>query len=155
MQPQDNEKLARHIYDCFNNHDLQKGMSVVSDDVRWREMSTGTTMNGKEEYLNYDKAWLRAFPDGKIDIQTLATSGEFVIVEFLGRGTHNGPLTTPQGEISPTGKKVELSLCDVLRFRDGKLVEGHTYYDRLSLMQQVGVQASAARSRPQDIGQAA
>ena len=48
-------------------------------------------------------------------------------------------LKGPKGDIQPTGKRGELHLCEVFRVRGGKIVEGRSYFDRLSLLEQLGV----------------
>jgi len=37
------------------------------------------------------------------------------------------------------GRSVEFRLCEVYQFRDGKVVSGHTHFDSLGLMAQLGV----------------
>jgi predicted ester cyclase len=64
------------------------------------------------------------------------------VTEFIGRGTHNGPLVSAAGEVPPTGRSVEFRLCEVYEFRDGKIVSGHTHFDSLGLMAQLGVVVS-------------
>lgn len=137
MQTNEKEQVARNIYECFNEHNLDKMTNFMSDQLQWFDMSTGLVMKGKSSYRQYDENWLKGFPDGKITIKNLLVAGECVIVEFVGKGTHTGTLNTQQGDIPPSGKTVELPFCDVLLIRDGKVIEGHSYYDRMSLIEQV------------------
>jgi carboxymethylenebutenolidase len=41
--------------------------------------------------------------------------------------------------IAPTGKRVEIPLVAVVRFRDGKLAHEHIYWDQASVLVQVGL----------------
>ena len=66
-------------------------------------------------------------------------AGDAIIVEGRFVGTHTGPLAGPDGEIEPTGARVNLRFADVSRVRDGKIVSYHTYYDQLGLLTQLGV----------------
>jgi ketosteroid isomerase-like protein len=50
-----------------------------------------------------------------------------------------GPLSTPEGEVEPTGSSVDLRFADVSLARDGKIVSYHTYYDQLGLLTQLGL----------------
>ena len=61
------------------------------------------------------------------------------VVEFVNRGTHTGPLQTSLGTIAPTGRKVKVRYCSVMRVDDGKVVEGRDYYDSASIMRQLGL----------------
>jgi predicted ester cyclase len=76
-----------------------------------------------------------------ITIDNLIASGDVVVVEFTGRGTHTGPLVTSMGEIPATGRSLTLKLCDVVEFKDGKVASQRTYFDTGSMMAQLGLGA--------------
>jgi predicted ester cyclase len=50
------------------------------------------------------------------------------------RGTHRGPFMG----LAPTGKTFAITVIDVCRFENGKIVEHWGVPDRLALMQQLG-----------------
>lgn len=41
--------------------------------------------------------------------------------------------------IAPTGKRVEVPLVAIVRFRDGKLAHEHIYWDQASVLVQLGL----------------
>jgi carboxymethylenebutenolidase len=41
--------------------------------------------------------------------------------------------------IPPTGRRVEVALVVIVRFRDGKLAHEHIYWDQASVLVQVGL----------------
>jgi predicted ester cyclase len=83
--------------------------------------------------------WAGGFPDGKVTIDKVCESDDMVCIEYTGRGTHTGTLATPMGSFEPSGKKVELKLCDCWTFAsDGSAKEVRTYFDSTSLMTQIG-----------------
>jgi len=41
--------------------------------------------------------------------------------------------------IAPTGKRVEIPLVAIVRFRDGKLTHEHIYWDQASVLVQIGL----------------
>ena len=41
--------------------------------------------------------------------------------------------------IAPTGKRVEVPVVAIIRFRDGKLAHEHIYWDQASVMVQLGL----------------
>jgi predicted ester cyclase len=51
----------------------------------------------------YNDMWAQGFPDGKVTIDRVIASGDHVVVEFTGRGTHTGTLATSIEEIPATG----------------------------------------------------
>lgn len=66
-------------------------------------------------------------------------NGDSVVVELTGRGTQTGTLVTPMGDIPPTERPVELSLCDVYEIRNGKVRSSRSYFDSASLLGRLGV----------------
>jgi predicted ester cyclase len=88
-----------------------------------------------------------AFPDFSLTIEDIISDGDKVWVRLTGRGTHTGsfgPLP-PTGKIlEPTGKKFEITVIDIGRFKDGKLVEHWGVPDRIAMIDQLSSKPSPA-----------
>ena len=136
---QDNSQIAKSLYDLFNSRDFSKAKSLISELAVWSDISADVKYRGQQCFQHYAQNWLIAFPDGKVTIKNLINAGEFVVIEVVGAGTHTGPLSNSSGTIAPTGKKVQMNLCDVLRFQNGQLIDAHTYYDIATLLRQLSV----------------
>lgn len=55
-------------------------------------------------------------------------------------GTFRGPMTGSDGkEIPPTGKKFKVEFCTVAHWKNGEIVEEKLFYDKISMMQQIGL----------------
>jgi len=130
--------IGRTIADVYNSRDFDRLDGVIAPDAEYRNVATGEVFRGAEGVKRYQRNWAAAFPESRVEIRNFAACGETVTVEFVGRGRHTGPMNTPQGTIEPTGKDVELALCDVLSVRGGRITGGRTYYDVASLMRQLG-----------------
>ena len=79
--------------------------------------------------------FLDAFPDCQFTIDDMIAEGDQVVTKKTFRGTH----TAEFAGIPPTGNKVELQFVDIMRVRDGRIVEHWLSMDQLSFMQQLGV----------------
>ena len=79
--------------------------------------------------------FLTAFPDSQVTINDMIAEGDRVATKKTFTGTHTGDL----GEIGATGKRVSIQYVDILRLRDGQIIEHWLSMDQLSLMQQLGV----------------
>lgn len=143
---QDNASIARRTYDSWNARDFDYGAEATADDAEIAVMGSGESLRGPDGSRQYSTMWADAFPDGRVTIDRLIAAGDTVVVEFTGRGTHTGTLTTPMGGIPATGRSVTLQLCDVLAFREGKIVSQHTYFDSASLLAQLGVMPTATQA---------
>jgi hypothetical protein len=75
-------------------------------------------------------------------------SGDTVVVEFIGRGTHKGDLMG----IAPTGRSMNIPVCDVMELRDGKIYREREYMDMATLMVQLGVMPRGLQPRSRGRG---
>ena len=78
---------------------------------------------------------MKAFPDSQVTIDDMIAEGDQVVTKKTFSGTHTGDFVG----IPATGKRVTLQFVDIMRLRDGKIVEHWNCLDQLSLMQQLGV----------------
>lgn len=139
MATKDNGSIVRENYEAFNRRDLDAAASACSDDMKWQNVSFGQTYRGPQGMKDYLNNWLKGFPDARVEIVNLVESGEWVTCELVGRGTHNGTLNGPAGPIPPTGKSVEVRMCEVHRLRGGKVIDGRSYFDSTTMMRQLGL----------------
>jgi steroid delta-isomerase-like uncharacterized protein len=79
--------------------------------------------------------FLNAFPDCHFTIDDMIAEGDRVVTKKTFTGTHTGEFAG----IPPTGNAITLQFVDIMRVRDGKIVEHWNCIDQLSFMQQLGV----------------
>jgi len=139
--------IARALYDCMNKRDLDRAASLVADDCEYVEIGLGQTYRGPAGFRENLLGWLRAFPDAQLEVSNVIANGDVVAVEYVARGTHSGPLFGPDGEIAPTGRRVEMSFCDVLNVRNEKIARGRSYYDIGSMLRQIGATPSRGAAK--------
>jgi steroid delta-isomerase-like uncharacterized protein len=85
-------------------------------------------------------AFVSAFPDSRWTIDDMIAEGDRVATKKTFTGTHTGEFNG----IPPTGNPVTLQYVDILRLRDGRIIEHWLSLDQLSFMQQLGVIPSEA-----------
>jgi predicted ester cyclase len=80
-------------------------------------------------------AFLRgAFPDMKLTIEEIIASGDKTWARITAHGTHLGPFMG----VAPTGKSFAITVMDVCRFENGRIVEHWGVADQLAVMAQIG-----------------
>ena len=140
MSTQENAAIARAVYEAFNDHDLERAGALAAEDMEFVDVPSGRALRGPEGFVDGMRAWIAACSDASVEIvEMIAGEGGSVTTEFVGRGTHDGPLVTPGGEIPPTGRSLELRYCEVYRMRDGKIASARLYYDAATLLGQLGL----------------
>ena len=139
---------TRELFDkatgAFNSHDRDAMAALTADDAVSFGPG-GMRAEGKAGVLDFNFTWLDAFPDAHVEIDRTYIDGDVAIEEGVFTGTHTGVFRTPMGDIPATGKSVRGEYIGVNEFRDGKLVRQLLLFDRLQLMEQLGlVPATAA-----------
>ena len=124
--------------ETFNAHDVEGFAEVLADDVAFRAPG-GMRGQGRPACVEFYGGWLAAFPDGQVEVQGVHIIDDVAVEEGTFTGTHSGILRTSTGEIPPTGRKVGLRYIQVLRFRDGRHASFHLIYDRLLMLEHLGL----------------
>ena len=142
----DNAALARRVHDAWNERSIDEIVGMATPDAVITIVGSDATFTGADGIRAYNEMWSGGFPDGQVTVDRVIESGDTVVVEFTGRGTHTGTLTTSMGSIPATGRSLTLQLCDVMEFQDGKLKSQRTYFDTGSMMAQLGLAPEQAAS---------
>jgi ketosteroid isomerase-like protein len=106
-------------------------------------------LEGSAAIADYLMAFPRAFPDASWELGAQYESGDTAIDEGYLVGTHTGVLSTPDGEVAPTGRKVRLRECDIVTVADGVGVSHRFYYDQVDFMSQLGLMVTDTGAVPQ------
>ncbi len=103
----------------------------------------GVHAQGREQISAFERAFWEAFPDVQVRIQRQIADGGLVAGEGILTGTHTGVLRTPQGDVPPTGRRVELPYMRIMEVDAGEAVSEHLYFDQLALLGQLGLAPGA------------
>ena len=145
----DNATLARSLYEAWNERNFDEMAEATAPDGTITIIGSGDTFEGPEGSRKFGTMWADGFPDGMVTVDRVIASGDHVVVEYTGRGTHTGTLSTGMGDLPATGRSMTIQLCDVLEFKDGKVLSQRTYFDTGSMMAQLGLGAGQAASTQQ------
>ena len=77
----------------------------------------------------------RAFSDFRLDIEDIAVDGDLAWARNVATGTNDGSFMGHP----PTGKPMRIDVIDVVRVRDGRIVEHWGVPDRLGVLRQLGL----------------
>jgi len=122
----------------FNAHDLDGFAEVLADDVVFKAPG-GMHGEGKAACAAFFGSWIAAFPDARVEVHAVHIVDDVVVEEGTFMGTQNGVLYGPMGDVPPTGRSIEVDYVHVLRYRDGKHVSLDLMFDRLMMLEQLGL----------------
>jgi steroid delta-isomerase-like uncharacterized protein len=130
---------TERIVRIFHESDPERGVSVIAEDCRFEDVARGELQIGPDGYREDYHRWREAFSDGEVKVTNVVVQDSWAVVEFLNRGTHTGPLHSSLGTFPPSGRRMEVRYCSVMRVADGMVVEGRDYYDASSIARQLGL----------------
>jgi len=132
--------------DTFNAHDIDGFTSVLADDVTYSAPG-GMSGRGKAACAQFFARWWDAFPDAHVDVHAVHVVGDTAVEEGTFTGTHHGTLHGPSGDIPATGRRTAVDYIHVLRYRDGLHVSFNLVFDRLQMLEQLGLIPGPAPAR--------
>ena len=143
--PRDPETIARQlIEEGFNQGNLDVCDELAADDlVEHQDFGPGHAL-GPEGVKAVISSLRRGFPDFHLEIEDIAVDGDKVWLRMAGSGTNDGSFMGNP----PTGRRMRTDVFDLIRVRDGKIVEHWGVPDRLGTLFQLGL-AQPPGSRPQ------
>jgi ketosteroid isomerase-like protein len=124
--------------DTFNAHDVDGFAEVLADDVTFTAPG-GMRGAGRQACAEFFAGWFRAFPDAHVEVHRLHILDDLAVEEGTFTGTHDGVLQAPAGDVPPTGRPVSLDYIQVLRFRNGEHISFNLMFDRLLMLEQLGL----------------
>jgi len=133
-------KLARKQVEAFNSGDWEQMRAMLASDSRYDELGTERKIEGPEKIVELFKGWKTAFPDAVGTVTSAVASGNMAALEVTWKGTHTGPLGTPEGTIPASGKRQETPAAFFLTFEGDKIKESRHYFDSMTLLKQIGAQ---------------
>jgi steroid delta-isomerase-like uncharacterized protein len=119
-----------------NHHDLEGIMGTFGAAARYDDEPWDLHYSGRDEVRIFYKELLHALPELQIDVLRNHASDAAVVLEVIIRGRHLGPWRG----LPATGARIEFPLCGIFTFDDDDRLAGERiYYDRATLLRQLGV----------------
>ena len=138
-----NKTAVRRLFDeLWNKGTLQVADEIFAPTYQHHDASTPDLGKGPEGEKKRVNLYRNAFHDLRLNIEGLFAEGETVVARWSCRGVHKGELNG----IAPTGKQFAITGVTIVRFSNGKIVEGFVNWDALGLMRQIGVVPEPVKS---------
>jgi steroid delta-isomerase-like uncharacterized protein len=90
---------------------------------------------GRDSFRALAEHWRTAFPDIRLDVESVVAEGDVVALAWRGTGTHLGELLG----IPATGRPGSISGISITKVVDGRVVERWGDSDDLGLLRTLGV----------------
>ena len=135
-----------HVHFEFASRDTEDTLATMVDDAHVNHIPVMTGGVGKAELHEfYSQHFIPKMPpDTEMTPISRTIDNHQVVDEMVFKFTHTITMDWMLPGIAPTGKRVEVPLVAVIRFRDGKLAHEHIYWDQASVLVQLGLLDASA-----------
>ena len=135
--------IAKGQITAYNQKDWTAVTAILDSRCVYDEVGTDRRIQGIDDVITAWRGWATALPDSNATFDRVSSSGNTVTLELTWRGTQNGPLQTPGGQLPPSGRKMDLRACQVVEVADGKVQAIRHYFDMATLLRQLGAFSAA------------
>jgi len=130
-----------HVQHEFSTRHTGNTLATMVEDAYVNHIPVLTGGSGRDELREfYSKRFIPQMPPDTEMTPVSRTIGEDQLVdEMIFKFTHTISMDWMLPGIPPTGKRVEVPLVAIVRFRNGKLAHEHIYWDQASVLVQIGL----------------
>jgi carboxymethylenebutenolidase len=130
-----------HVRYEFVTRNTEDTLATMVEDAYVNHVPVLTGGIGRDELREfYSKRFIPQMPPDTEMIPISRTVGtDQVVDEMVVKFTHTIRMDWMLPGIAPTGKRVEIPVVAVIRFRDRKLAHEHIYWDQASVLVQLGL----------------
>ena len=131
----------QHVQYEFSTRNTEDTLATMVEDAYVNHIPVLTGGVGRDELREfYSKRFIPQMPPDTEMTPVSRTIGEDQLVdEMVFKFTHSIRMDWMLPGIAPTGKRVEVPLIAIVRFREGKLAHEHIYWDQASVLVQIGL----------------
>ena len=135
------ELWDEHVQHEFSTRNVEDTLATMVEDAYVNHIPVLTGGVGKDELREfYSKRFIPQMPQDTEMTPVSRTIGEDQLVdEMVFKFSHSIRMDWMLPGIPPTGKRVEIPLVAIVRFKDGKLAHEHIYWDQASVLVQIGL----------------
>jgi len=130
-----------HVRYEFASHNTEDTLATMVADAYVNHIPVLTGGAGRDELREfYSKRFIPQMPpDTEMTPISRTIGHEQLVDEMVFKFTHTIRMDWMLPGLAPTGRRVEVPLVAIVRFREGKLAHEHIYWDQASVLVQLGL----------------
>ncbi len=135
-----------HVRYEFATHNTEDTLATMVEDAYVNHIPVLTGGVGLDQLREfYSKRFIPQMPpDTEMTPISRTIGTDQLVDEMVFKFTHTIRMDWMLPGLAPTGKRVEVPLVAIVRFREGKLAHEHIYWDQASVLVQLGLLDAAA-----------
>src|SRR5438105_2338372 len=145
-EPKDRQEFLQNLWEEhmrheFATHNTENTLATMVDDAYVNHIPVLTGGVGKEALREfYSKRFIPQMPaDTEVTPVSRTIGTDQLVDEMIFKFTHTMRMDWMLPGVAPTGRRVEIPLVAIVRFRENKLAHEHIYWDQASVLVQLGL----------------
>ena len=138
MSEQNKANIRRFYDEVFNAGNIAVVDELVASNFVDHEEFPGLS-GGRDGLKQFVTMMRTAFPDARMDVDDLIAEGDKVVARLTMSGTQRGEFAG----IPASGKSMNVTTIDIIRFENGQAVEHWGVMDSAKMMEQLGAMPAA------------
>ena len=137
------ELWEEHLGYEFGTHSTEDALATMVEDAYVNDIPVMTGGVGKPAVREFYSQYFipQIPPDTELTPISRTIGTDQLVDEMVLKFTHTIQMDWMLPGIAPTGKRVEVPVVAIIRFRDGKVAHEHIYWDQASVLVQIGLLA--------------
>lgn len=134
----DAKTLPEQYFAAIGRGDVEQALSLIAVHADFQTPAGRVPVpDGVRAMLN---GYVTAFPGSRFEVTRVFGNDDEMAVEGNWVGTHNGPMSMPDGsKLPPTGKSVRVPYATLFKLNRDQITSHHAYWDMASLLGQLGL----------------
>lgn len=130
-----------HLQYEFGTHSTEDALATMVEDAYVNHIPVMIGGVGKPALREFYSKYLipQMPPDMELTLISRTIGTDQLVDEMVAKFTHTVWMEWILPGVAPTGKRVEVPVVAIIRFRDGKIAHEHIYWDQASVLVQVGL----------------
>jgi steroid delta-isomerase-like uncharacterized protein len=134
-------ETIQKMISAINKHDSKAVTSQYEANALVYDSFYPEPLKGRSDIEKDIDGFFRAFPDLHVESKNIIENKDTFAIEVSMTGTNDGSLSTPDGDLPSTGKKVNLRMAVFGRVnQNGEITEERRYYNVIELLKQLGLE---------------
>lgn len=131
----DAKSVMEQLENGFNEHDF----AAMGWHANAELLCPAGHLQGREAIRAFVTGFWSAFPDARLTPARMIGDGTLAAAEGVFTGTHQRALPGPQGDLPPTGRRIEFRWASMVEVLGNEVLFEHLYWDQLEFMTQLGL----------------
>jgi steroid delta-isomerase-like uncharacterized protein len=140
---EDTQAIKSSQLELWNTGNAEVVGRLYADHVKRYDPNRPEPIRGPQEIARYVAEVRAGYPDFKLEVNEMIAEGDRLAIHWTVTGTHRGEFLG----IPATGKRITISGVTFNRIENHKIVEERAYFDRLTMLEQLGVSPEAVKAQ--------